>query len=219
MSLIREAESRPVATPSSEPSAQVRRWGPLRARCTKVSAMVRSCAPSLMRHIPRTRSSHSHGGIGTDTRSASPLAIEAADSSFTGIDFAPKSFVEGPVERGAALYVLEGDFGFSPPNATAPAPEVGHEVKLINFDQKSDKPLALQIRGFARNNTGEQAFISNISGFNRPTNIRFGPNGCAYVVDYSAVRDNGPETHFVGAGNGPLVQIPGTGVIYKICPE
>ena len=149
----------------------------------------------------------------------SPLAIEAADSSFTGIDFAPKSFVEGPVERGAALYTLEGDFGFSPPNATAPAPEVGHEVKLINFDQKSDKPLALQIRGFARNNTGDQAFISNISGFNRPTNIRFGPDGCAYVVDYGAVRDNGPDSHFVGAGNGPLVQIPGTGVIYKICPE
>ena len=149
----------------------------------------------------------------------SPLAIEAADSSFTGIDFAPKSFVEGPVERGAALYVLEGDFGFSPPNATAPAPEVGHEVKLINFDQKSDKPLALQIRGFARNNTGDQAFISSISGFNRPTNIRFGPDGCAYVVDYGAVRDNGTDTHFVGAGNGPLVQIPGTGVIYKICPE
>jgi glucose/arabinose dehydrogenase len=149
----------------------------------------------------------------------SPLAIEAADSSFTGVDFAPKSFVEGPVERGAALYTLEGDFGFSPPNATAPAPEVGHEVKLINFDQKSDKPLALQIRGFARNNTGDQAFISNISGFNRPTNLRFGPDGCAYVVDYGAVRDNGPDTHFVGAGNGPLVQIPGTGVIYKICPE
>ena len=149
----------------------------------------------------------------------SPLAIEAADSSFTGIDFAPKSFVEGPVERGAALYSLEGDFGFSPPNATAPAPEVGHEVKLINFDQKSDKPLALQIRGFARNNTGDQAFISNISGFNRPTNLRFGPDGCAYVVDYGAVRDNGTDTHFVGAGNGPLVQIPGTGVVYKICPE
>ena len=39
-----------------------------------------------------------------------------------------------PVEDGAVLYSLEGDFGFSPPNATAPAPEVGHEIKLINFD-------------------------------------------------------------------------------------
>ncbi len=150
-----------------------------------------------------------------------PLAIEAADSSFTGIDFATKTFVEGPVERGAALYALEGDFGFSPPNATAPAPEVGHEVKLINFDQKSDKPLALQIQRFAHNPVAmpDQSFVTGTSAFNRPTNVRFGPDGCAYVVDYGAVRDNGADSHFVGAGNGPLVQIPGTGVIYKICPE
>jgi hypothetical protein len=151
----------------------------------------------------------------------SPLAIEAADSSFTGIDFAPKSFVGGPVEDGAALYTLEGDFGFSPPNATAPAPEVGHEVKLINFAAKGDKPLALRIQGFARNDTGDQAFISpgHIAGFNRPLNIRFGPDGCAYVVDYGAVRDVGADTHFVGAANGPLLQIPGTGVIFKICKQ
>ena len=46
----------------------------------------------------------------------SPLAIEAADSSFTGIDFVPDSFAQGPVQRGAALYALEGDFGFSRAN-------------------------------------------------------------------------------------------------------
>ena len=63
----------------------------------------------------------------------SPLATEAADSSFTGIDFVPASFVRGPVQPGAALYALEGDFGFSAPNATEPAHEVGHELKLINF--------------------------------------------------------------------------------------
>lgn len=151
----------------------------------------------------------------------SPLAIEAADSSFTGIDFVPKSFVGGPVKPSAVLYTLEGDFGFSPPNATAPAPEVGHEVKLINFEQKGNQALALKVQGFARNITGDQAFISpdHPSGFNRPTMVRFGPDGCAYVADYGAVRDNGEDTHFVGAGNGPLLQIPGTGVIWKICKE
>jgi hypothetical protein len=71
-----------------------------------------------------------------------PIAIEAADSSFTGIDFVPKSFVTDPVLPGAALYSLEGDFGFSPPNANPPAPEVGHEVKLINFNQDSSLPPA-----------------------------------------------------------------------------
>jgi hypothetical protein len=147
-----------------------------------------------------------------------PLAIEGADSSFTGIDFVPDVFVAGPVQPGAVLYTLEGDFGFSPPNATDPAPEIGHEVKLINFNQLPGSPLSLKIQNFARNSTGDQAFINNINGFNRPTNIRFGPDGCAYVVDYGAVRDNGSDTHFVGATNGPLVQIPGTGVIWKICP-
>ena len=149
----------------------------------------------------------------------SPLALEAADSSFTGIDFVPNSFASGPVGRGAALYSLEGDFGFSKANATAPAPEVGHEVKLINFSKPGD-PLELKILRFAFNKTTEQAFVSGIAGFNRPTNVKFGPDGCAYVVDYGAVRDFGqsdPDAKFVGAGNGPLVQIPATGVIWKIC--
>jgi hypothetical protein len=39
------------------------------------------------------------------------------------------------------------------------------------------------------------------------------------VADYGAVRDNGEDTHFVGADNGPLLQIPHTGVIWKICRQ
>ena len=153
-----------------------------------------------------------------------PIAIEAADSSFTGIDFVPRSFVGGPVLPGAALYSLEGDFGFSPPNANAPAPEVGHEVKLINFNQDSG-PLQLSFQNFAFNVSGEQAFISpgHTAAFNRPTNVRFGPDDCAYVVDYGAVRDpgGGPggATRFIDPADGPLVQIPGTGVIFKICRQ
>jgi hypothetical protein len=174
----------------------------------------------------------------------SPLAIEAADSSFTGIAFVPNSFVRGPVKRGAALYSLEGDFGFSAANATAPAPEVGHEVKLINFNSGSGRnkdedeernkernkdgnkddggPLQLKISRFAFNKTFEQAFVSGIRGFNRPTNIKFGPDGCAWVADYGAVRDFGqsdPDSKFKVAGDGPLLQIPGTGVIWRICPR
>jgi glucose/arabinose dehydrogenase len=149
----------------------------------------------------------------------SPLAIEGADSSFTGIDFVAKEFVHAPVQRGAVIYSLEGDFGFSAGNATSPAPEVGHEVKLINFSKRGD-PLQLKIMRFAHNTTFEQAFVDGLRGFNRPTNVKFGPDGCAWVVDYGAVRDFGqsdPDAKFVGADNGPLVQIPGTGVIWRIC--
>jgi len=152
----------------------------------------------------------------------SPLAIEAAHSSFTAIDFAPRSFARGPVQEGAALYSLEGDFGFSPANASAPAPEVGHEVKLVNFAGGWGQPPALNLQRFAYNKTFEEAFLDGIRGFNRPTNVRFGPDGCAYVADYGAVRDFGrsdPDAGFKNGADAALVQIPGTGVIWKICPK
>ena len=65
-------------------------------------------------------------------------------------------------------------------------------------------------------------FVDGIRGFNRPTNVRFGPDGCAYVADYGAVRDlGGPTPSRVSRtrADAALVQIPGTGVIWKICPQ
>jgi hypothetical protein len=151
-----------------------------------------------------------------------PLAIEAAHASFTAIDFAPKSFARAPVQEGAALYSLEGDFASSAANASAPAPEVGHEVKLINLAGRWGQPPALNIQRFAYNRTFEGAFPDGIRGFNRPTNVRFGPDGCAYVADYGAVRDFGrsdPNVGFKNPTDAALVQIPGTGVIWKICAQ
>jgi hypothetical protein len=154
----------------------------------------------------------------------SPLAIEAADSSFTGIDFVPNAFARGPVQRGAALYALEGDFGFSAANSGSA--EVGHEIKLINFPASGDDdgggPLELKIMQFAHNMINDQAFVTGQRAFNRPTNIRFGPDGCAWVADYGAVRDlgqSGSATKIVDPADGPLVQIPGTGVVWRICPQ
>jgi hypothetical protein len=83
-------------------------------------------------------------------------------------------------------------------------------------------PLQLKISRFAFNKTFEQAFVDGIRGFNRPTNVKFGPDGCAWVSDYGAVRDFGqsdPDSKFKVAGDGPLLQIPGTGVIWRICPN
>ena len=147
-----------------------------------------------------------------------PLALEPADVAVVGLDFVPNSFAVGPVKKGAALISREGDFGFSKGNGT---PEAGHDVELVNFS-KPGVPLQLQQTRFAFNNTGDQAFTdSGVRGINRPTDLKFGPDGCAYLVDYGAVRDFGqsdPATVFQGAANAPLVQIPGTGVIWKICP-
>src|SRR5467141_603277 len=145
-----------------------------------------------------------------------PLALEPADVAIVGLDFVPNSFVHGPVKRGAALAGREGDFGFSKSNGT---PEEGHDVQLINFSRPGE-PLQLQLQRFAYNSTFEQAFVGQIHGINRPVDLKFGPDDCAYLVDYGAVRDFGqsdPDSKFKVAGDGPLLQIHGTGVIWKIC--
>jgi len=145
-----------------------------------------------------------------------PLALEPSDVAAVGLDFVPKSFAHGVVKRGAALVSREGDFGFSKANGT---PEAGHDVELVNFSRPGE-PLQLELSRFAFNNSFEQAFVSGIHGINRPVDIKFGPDKCAYLVDYGAVRDFGQSdaaSKFVGPANGPLVQIPGTGVIWKIC--
>jgi hypothetical protein len=45
---------------------------------------------------------------------------------------------------------------------------------------------------------------------------------CAWIADYAAVRDAGQagsDTHFIDPRDAPLVQIPGTGVIRRICSQ
>jgi len=48
----------------------------------------------------------------------------------------------------------------------------------------------------------------------------FGPDGALYVVDFGAVRDfgvsSGGDARFLQAADAPLVQIPHTGVIWRI---
>jgi glucose/arabinose dehydrogenase len=168
-----------------------------------------------------------------------PLALEPEDVAAVGLDFVPDSFATGIVKRNAVLLSREGDFGFTGRNGT---PTVGHDVELINFT-RADNPNELTLTRFAFNcpkanqrhdpdgtpqcvaSTPEdvivtpQAFAGMLRGINRPTTIRFGPDGAAYLVDYGAVRDPGgsdPRSAFQNPADAPLVQIPGTGTIWKI---
>jgi hypothetical protein len=171
-----------------------------------------------------------------------PLALEPADVAAVQPDFAPNSFVHGVVKPGAALVPREGDFGFSPENGT---PGAGHDIELVNFSAPG-QPLQLQLSKFAFNCPkanqahlpdgaaackanpadlasadvgGDQAFADSLHGINRPIGVWFGPDHALYLVDYGAVRDFGrsaPATKFTNPDDAPLVQIPHTGVIWRI---
>ena len=171
-----------------------------------------------------------------------PLALEPADVAAVQPDFAPNSFVHGVVRKGAALVAREGDFGFSPANGE---PEEGHDVQLVNFSEPG-QPLRLELSRFAFNCpaanqahlpngaaackkdprnlasediTGDQAFADGLRAINRPVSVFFAPDGSLFLVDYGAVRDFGqsdPAAKFKVAADAPLVQIPHTGVIWRI---
>ena len=73
--------------------------------------------------------------------------------------------------------------------------------------------FALNLPRFAHNEVFEEAFPDGIRGFTRPTNVRFGRDGCAYIADCGAVRDFGhshPDAGFKNGADAALVQIPDT---------
>ncbi|HET7786597.1 MAG TPA: hypothetical protein VFL36_11555 [Myxococcales bacterium] len=166
-----------------------------------------------------------------------PLAIEPADVAVVGPDFAPNSFTGDVVHRGAALVAREGDFGFSKGNGE---PEEGHDIQLVNFSSPGEA-LRLELSRFAFNcfqenqrfgpdgsaactDPADQAFAEStaariLHGINRPLQVQFGPDGALYLVDFGAVRDFGQSdsrSRFTNPADAPLLQIPGTGVIWKI---
>lgn len=175
-----------------------------------------------------------------------PLALEPTDVAAVGLDFVPKRFSGGgnpgdKVDKGDALVTREGDFGFSPRNGT---PIEGHDIERVSWTdggislerfafncRHADQQTLTDGRRLCAQ-PAEQAFIDLISGINRPVDGKFGPDGAFYLVDFGAVRDFGRSTEderpnpatvttpgnskFIDPANLPLVQIPGTGVIWKI---
>jgi len=99
-----------------------------------------------------------------------------------------------------------------------------HAMLDLTFGQPHDAAQAAErinrihdrVHGALAGRTG--AFAAG-TGYKRPMDMDFGPDGALYLVDFGAVRDFGqsdPRTRFVGPADGPLVQIPKTGVIWKI---
>lgn len=133
---------------------------------------------------------------GTPPRPAALLGVHA---SANGIDF-PRSAAFGPA--GHAFIAEFGDM----------APETGKVLHPVGFRVVTVDPSNGLIRDFAVNR-GERngpASLLRRGGFERPTGLRFSPDGSAlYVVDFG-VMTMGPK--------GPQPR-PGTGVLWRITRE
>ena len=136
---------------------------------------------------------------GAARRSSRPTSRRSASTS------RPTRSSRGIVKKGAALVSREGDFGFSQANGT---PEAGHDVELVNFSSTAaaascelSRSRSTAAQADQRHDPGRHAAratarpsrrsLRRSRGINRPTTIRFGPDGAAYLVDYGAVRDSG----------------------------
>jgi len=136
----------------------------------------------------------------------------------------PTRFAGGVVKKNAVLVRAKGDFGSRRQRHT----EAGHDVELVTLPATARAscalPLRLQLQAggiSAMTRTAPQmrwrnraAFVSRMRGINRPTTIRFGPDGAAYLVTTARcairvvrIRIRG----FVNPANAPAGADPGTG--------
>jgi hypothetical protein len=71
------------------------------------------------------------------------------------------------------------------------------------------------------NGSGWCSGLRSSRDLHRDKRLALQPTRWGQIVDYGAVRDNGqsdPASTCLDPTDSPLVQLPGTGVIWKICP-
>jgi len=77
----------------------------------------------------------------------------------------------------------------------------GHRVSRIDMTTRG-------ITTFAINKSGFPAIITGEGGFERPCDVRFGPDGALYVLDYGTVTQGYPSKY-----------VPNSGVLWRIISE
>jgi glucose/arabinose dehydrogenase len=127
-----------------------------------------------------------------------PYAIFPSYSGLMGFDFNyNRNF--GPygdvyiAEYGAETISIDGHL--------TPYVGYGHRVSRIDMTTRG-------ITTFAMNKSGFPGTITNEGGFGRPIDVRFGPDGVLYVLDYG-----------MNTINYPRMYIPNSGVLWKISRE
>lgn len=123
-----------------------------------------------------------------------PLASFAPHAAILGFDFNYGSVFP----QSGDIYIAE--FGSEAPETTGgePAPYVGHRVSAVSVSSGN-------ISTFAMNSSGVAASATNGGGFERPTDVKFGPDGSMYIADFGL--EQGEDVHGFA---------PQTGLIWRV---
>jgi glucose/arabinose dehydrogenase len=91
-----------------------------------------------------------------------------------------------------------GSFGPITMGRSAPYEGIGHKISRINMKNG-------EVSTFISNKSGLPSNISGEGGFGRPVDVKFGPEGAMYILDY-------------GIYNPRMLNqiIPNTGIIWRV---
>ncbi|MDF2539797.1 MAG: repeat containing protein, partial [Herbinix sp.] len=118
-----------------------------------------------------------------------PFAVFQPHSTIMGFDFN----YNPDFDNYGDAYVAE--FGSEAPFTTGgkPDPNVGHKVTRIDMTSGT-------VSDFAVNKSGLAAFESGSGGFERPSDVVFGPDGAMYVLDFGVSKPGEPGQYYKGSG-------------------
>lgn len=124
-----------------------------------------------------------------------PFATFPANSGLMGFDFDYSSDF-GPY--GDAYIAEYGISRYMTASKTTSFTSIGHKISRIDMNTGV-------VSTFAINKSGHPASLTLEGGFNRPSDVLFGPDGAMYVLDLG-----------LNIRNEPNVIIPNTGVVWRI---
>lgn len=129
------------------------------------------------------------------------------NSSPSMLDVAPASWGS----MAGHLFIAEwGDLA-PPTNPLRGKEPAGYRVVRVN-------PATRELEPFVWNRQPGPASMHNAQGqgMERPFNVRFGPDGAMYIVDYGVVKI---DMSLTKQGKPPYDEMPGTGVVWRVFPD
>ncbi|HXE56470.1 MAG TPA: hypothetical protein VNK43_00570 [Gemmatimonadales bacterium] len=124
------------------------------------------------------------------------------------VTFDPHSGVNGFAFSPGGAFGFEGDAFIAMFGADVPA-ATGINIRPAGYSVGQVNVRTRQVREFASNALPGPSYVNRGGGFDRPTDIAFGPDGSMYVLDWGAstVTDKGLEL------------VPQTGLVWRVFPE